>query len=82
MQAVRARPGSPTYAEDLVTLTTELDAAQDYEAGLGALLEEIDVAESNLDAAAEYESTTLLEASNGRTLTDAALAEFRSLLGL
>ena len=80
---------SPTYDADLaalqadrVLIVDELDltVAQNLAIADAQLL--VDAAAANLDAAQGLEDDALLTASNGRTLSDEAIAYIRAVLGL
>ncbi len=71
-------PLAANYAEALAALQAERDAAQTYADAQAA----VDLASNALAGAAEAEHAALLTASNGRELSDAAIAYIRSVLNL
>ncbi len=71
-------PLAEGYAEALALLQTELSATQDYAEALQAVADAL----LALGAAEATENDSLLIASDGRVLSDAALAELRALLDL
>lgn len=71
-------PLDPANAEALALLQSEKDVAQAYEDALAV----IETAQDEVDAAAAVEDAALLEASDGRVLSEAALAYLRGLLNL
>ena len=85
-------PTSPTYAADAAALqgqmtdtsqlSAELQQAQTYETDLAQLQATVDAAQTSYSTDQASEQTALDTATGGRTLSDAALAELRSELGL
>jgi hypothetical protein len=75
-------PESETYDEDQAELLSLLDIATTYEAGLAPLQDEAERLAAEAAAAAAAEGDTLLVLTDGRTLSDDALAVLRGGLGL
>ncbi|MFN0115442.1 MAG: hypothetical protein ACKVPY_12270 [Paracoccaceae bacterium] len=89
-------PAAPDYADQLAALTAEQDAATSFEAAKTGLETQIadaaadaagaqaayDTAAAEAEAAAQVEDAALTTASNGRTISDEALAYLREQLGL
>ena len=75
-------PDDDGYDDALAELEAELEQAEAHEAELAELEAELAEALLAYDTALADEEEALLAASDGRVLSDAALAELRSLLGL
>ena len=80
---------SPTYDADLaalqadrVLIVDELDLTVAQNLAIADAQVLVDAAAANLDAAQGLEDDALLTASNGRTLSDEAIAYIRAVLGL
>ena len=80
---------SPTYDADLaalqadrVLIVDELDLTVAQNLAIADAQVLVDAAAANLDAAQGVEDDALLTASNGRTLSDEAIAYIRAVLGL
>lgn len=71
-------PHAEGYAEDLASLQAERDAAEAYEDAVAA----VQLATDDYEQATETEKAALLTASDGRELSDEAIAYIRSVLNL
>lgn len=75
-------PAAADYDAQLAELEAEREVTVAHEDEVADLQDALDAAADDLAIAEQAEADALLEASEGRTLSDAALAELRALLGL
>ncbi len=75
-------PESDSYADDLAALEAELTKAVTYEEGVAMHQDELDQIAADIEAAKAEEHDALLALTDGRELSDAALAELRDNLDL
>ncbi len=75
-------PESDSYTDDLAALQAELTKAVSYEEGLATHQDELDQIAADIEAAKAEEHDALLALTDGRELSDAALADLRDNLGL
>ncbi|MEJ1991684.1 MAG: hypothetical protein P8X50_08215 [Maritimibacter sp.] len=75
-------PESETYDEDLAALQEALEAASQPDEELIALQDAADQATEELQAAVDAEGDALLNLTDGREISEDAVAELRSNLGL
>jgi len=75
-------PESETYDADLLALEEQFVLAQNYELGLEPLVGEADRLAGEAEQFLSDENGALLALTDGRELSEAALAELRANIGL